>query len=743
MQLQRLVRLLLSLLILVALLLNASDLIRYPFLQQLENWTYDARLNFTLSNSIDQDVVIIDIDEASLNRIGQFPWKRDIMAKMVDNLFDTYHVKSLSFDIVFAESDRSSGLTALEKLAQNELKTDPAFLQAFNKLRPSLQYDRLFARSLMNRNIVLGYIFRTKVLEGEQQETGVLPPPIADFSDEWAKRLPIATEKGFTANLPVLQQAAKSGGFFNNPFVDADGVFRRVPLIEAYQDKLYASLSLASTSISVGNPQIEMIIETEGSKNGGEYYALEAINLGQYRIPVDHNGAVYVPFRGRQGSFNYISAYKVLDKSADLTSLKDKIVLVGTTASGLRDLRSTPVQNVYPGVEVHANIISGILNGTIRQKPAWIIGYEFAMLLIIGIAMFLVLTYLPPVLAALSSALMAIIVIGGTFIAWHYLLILPLASSLLLIALLFTLHMTYGFFIESRGKRQLAHMFGQYIPPELVDEMSETEHEFSLEGESREMTVLFSDVRGFTSISEGLDPKQLTQLMNALLTPMTRVIHKNRGTIDKYMGDAIMAFWGAPLQDHEHARHALYAAFDMMKELKIMQQEFRERGWPEVNVGIGLNTGVMSVGNMGSEFRVAYTALGDAVNLGSRLEGLTKVYRVNMIVSETTRAAVDEFVFKELDKVRVKGKNEPITIYEPIGHKNDISKQVISELARYKQALRYYRNQDWDKAEMEFFNLTRSFPECGLYALYLDRISLFRSHPPEDNWDGVFTHTSK
>ena len=286
-------------------------------------------------------------------------------------------------------------------------------------------------------------------------------------------------------------------------------------------------------------------------------------------------------------------------------------------------------------------------------------------------------------------------------------------------------------------------MFGQYIPPELVDEMSETSTEFSLDGESREMTVLFSDVRGFTTISEGLDPKQLTQLMNALLTPMTRVIHKNRGTIDKYMGDAIMAFWGAPLNDPEHARHALYAAFDMMQELKVMQQEFREKGWPEVNVGIGINTGIMNVGNMGSEFRVAYTVLGDAVNLGSRLEGLTKAYGVNIIVSETTKAQVEEFVFRELDLVRVKGKNKPVAIFEPIGHKNDVSKDKTSELTRYKQAIRAFRQQDWDKAEMEFFNLSRSYPDTILYEEYLNRIARYRQDPPEPGWDGVFTHTSK
>jgi adenylate cyclase len=305
------------------------------------------------------------------------------------------------------------------------------------------------------------------------------------------------------------------------------------------------------------------------------------------------------------------------------------------------------------------------------------------------------------------------------------------------------LHTSYGFFIESRGKRQLANLFGHYIPPELVDEMSESPEEFSLDGENREMTVLFSDVRGFTTISEGMDPKQLTQLMNALLTPMTRVIHKNHGTIDKYMGDAIMSFWGAPLADTEHARHALYAAMEMMDELKIMQEDFKQRGWPEVNIGIGLNTGNMNVGNMGSEFRMAYTVLGDAVNLGSRLEGLTKEYGVNIIVSESTRAEIPEFLFRELDLVRVKGKHEPVAIFEPLGHKNDVEKSVSKELRAYRKALKSFRAQSWDTAELDFFNLNRIYPDRYLYEVYLKRIIFYRENPPGEDWDGVFTHTSK
>lgn len=743
MQLQQIFRLTISLLILIALLINTSGFIHYPFSKKLENWTYDSRLNFTLPNTIDKQIVIVDIDEKSLEKVGRFPWKRDVLATLVNNLFDTYQIKTLGFDIVFAEQDKSSGLQAFTKLAEGELQDDQRFLNAFNRLKPELQYDNLFAQSLLNRDIVLGYYFRPWLAEGETAETGILPSAISTISEEWSKRLPLSKAAGFSANLAVLQKAAKTGGFFENPTVDQDGVFRRVPLVQSYNKYLYASLAMSTAGLALGNPKIELIVETDGKKKGQNYFALEAINLGQTRIPVDKNGAIYVPYRGKQGSFEYISAYKILDKTADAGLLKDKIVLVGTSAPGLLDLRSAPVQNIYPGVEVHANIISGILNQTIKQKPAWLVGYEFVLLILLAIALYLVLTYLSPILATFSTLLITLIVIASNLLAWENMYILPLASPLLLIALMFIFHMSYGFFIESRGKRQLAHMFGQYIPPELVDEMSESASEFSLEGESREMTVLFSDVRGFTTISEGLDPKQLTQLMNALLTPMTRVIHKNRGTIDKYMGDAIMSFWGAPLHEPEHARYALYAAFDMMKELKIMQQEFREKGWPEVNIGIGLNTGIMNVGNMGSEFRVAYTVLGDAVNLGSRLEGLTKVYGVNIIVSETTKAAVPEFIFRQLDVVRVKGKKEPIAIYEPIGHKNDVDKSIISEISRYKQALRGYYKQQWDKAEMDFFNLSQSYPDCKLYQEYLGRINKYRENPPGENWDGVFTHTSK
>ncbi len=743
MQLQRIIRLVLSALILFFLLVDTTGLFKYPFIKQLENWTYDARLNFTRLDTIDDRIVIVDIDENSLAEYGRWPWGRDQLARIVDNLFNFYEVDVVGFDIVFAERDQSSGLEMFERLASGPLRNDPEYQQALSEIRPELMHDEIFADSLVGKNVVLGYYFKNSLKEGEPAVTGQLPPALTRMDVQWSERLPISKAEGYGGNLEILQTSAQSGGFFDNPFVDSDGVFRRVPLVQSYQDYLFASLALATTQAHLRAGGVELEVVTEGTRGGKEYYALESINLGDYRIPVDANGAVYVPYRGRQGSFPYVSMHRVLSRNANPLALKDKIVLIGTSAPGLLDLRSTPVQNIYPGVEVHANIVSGILDNRIKHKPAWTVGYEVVLLVVIAVGMTLLLPLVSPLLAATGTAGITGLVLAGTFVAWNNNLILPLASPLLLILLLFMLHMSYGFFIESRGKRQLANLFGHYIPPELVDEMSESPEQYSLEGENREMTVLFSDVRGFTSISEGMDPKQLTQLMNALLTPMTRVIHKNRGTIDKYMGDAIMSFWGAPIANSEHARHALYAAMEMMDELKVMQADFKQRGWPEVNIGIGLNTGDMNVGNMGSEFRMAYTVLGDAVNLGSRLEGLTKEYGVNIIVSETTRAAIPEFVFRELDLVRVKGKKEPVAIFEPIGHKNDVDKSVTEELSAYRKALANFRAQSWDKAEVDFFNLNRSYPDRYLYQVYLDRISVYRKEPPGDDWDGVFTHTSK
>lgn len=321
--------------------------------------------------------------------------------------------------------------------------------------------------------------------------------------------------------------------------------------------------------------------------------------------------------------------------------------------------------------------------------------------------------------------------------------VVPMAASLILVVTLYALNMSWGYFVESRIKRQLTGLFGQYVPPELVEQMSLDPENYSMAGRKAELTVLFSDVRGFTTISEGLEPDQLATLMNEYLGAMTVVVRKYRGTLDKYIGDAIMAFWGAPVDDPEHAKHALLTGLEMHVALEELNKSLVARGWPHMKIGVGINSGTMTVGDMGSPVRQSYTVMGDAVNLGSRLEGITKQYGVGFIAGESSyELTKNEFVFRELDRVRVKGKDEPVSIYEPIGAVGQVAPEVLKELKLWNQALIAYRNQNWDQADVHFLNLSRMNPHY-LYELYSKRVGLYRQNPPGDGWDGVTTFETK
>jgi adenylate cyclase len=732
---QRIIRYALSLVLTLLFLLHVGEVINIPILTSLENQAYDARLEITLPDDVDKQVVIVDIDEKSLDEIGQWPWNRNILAKINDVLFDYYQIKAIGYDIVFAEEDIDEGAKLLKSMATGPLQDDPEFIDEYHRVLPSLQHDQRFAEALKDRKTVMGFVMDTDTIKGE------LPSAITELDNNTLKKLALHKAKGYTANLKSLQDSAFSGGFFNNPLLDDDGVFRRVPLLQIYENQLHESLALALTRAATGSPAIEMVVET--NEDSDDLF-LEWVTIGEIAIPVDHSSGVLVPYIGMQKSFEYISATDVLNKRVDKDILNGKITLFGTSAPGLLDLRTIPLEPAYPGVEVHANIIQGILDGRILHAPGYTKGFEFILITFIGI----VLTFTLPMLSALFSTLIIlgsiVFLIATNFYAWtNAQLVLPIAAPVLLVVLLFALQMTYGFFVESRGKRQLAHLFGQYVPPELVEEMSLKMEEINLDGEMREMSVLFSDVRGFTTISESLEPKELTDYINAFLTPITKVIHDNRGTIDKYMGDAVMAFWGAPLEDDQHALHALNAAIGIVERMKSLRQEFSEKHWPEIYVGVGVNTGHMNVGNKGSEFRVDYTILGDAVNLGSRLEGLTKIYGVDIITSEFTRHAVPEYEYRELDKVRVKGKDKPVAIYEPLGLLENISKDERKLLEQFHIGIKQFRAQNWDAAEREIFTLSQLEPDRKIYKIYLDRIMFYREHPPGEDWDGSFTHTSK
>ena len=734
---------LITLLITFAFLGQTAGSYQWRFIQRLENFLYDARILLTMPGGIDERIVIIDIDEKSITEIGRWPWSRDRVARLVNELFENYGIALLGFDVVFPEPDESSGLKILEVLGKDEFADVPGYKERINGLREQLDYDHLLAQSFNGRPVILGLYFRSSEDIGQSLNSGVLPAPTFTKEDFGGRSVFARTAKGYNANLIELQKAAAGAGHFN-PQIDDDGVVRRVPMVYEFEGNYYESLSLAMARSLFGVAKTEPVFAEDTPFGETGYAGLEWLKLDFLKIPVDIHVQALVPYRGYQGSFRYVSAADVLRGQVKKEVLQDKIVLVGTTAPGLFDLRTTPVQKQYAGVEIHANLIAGILDQNIKLHPAFTQGAEFIQLLITGLLLAILFPLLSPVWATFASVFMLAVSILFNLYFWQmHNMVLPLASIIAMLLCIFLVNMSYGFFIERRGKRQIASTFGQYVPPELVDEMNFDPNSYTLEAENREMTVLFSDVRGFTSLSEGLSPGELSELMNAYLTPMTAIIHEYRGTIDKYIGDAVMAFWGAPIHNPEHARYALQTGLAMLERVNALREEFKERGWPEIRIGIGINTGVMSVGNMGSKFRMAYTVLGDAVNLGSRLEGLTKSYGVEIIVSETTKEAVPDYVYRELDIVRVKGKDRPIAIYEPLAPVSEVSTEELEEIKLNREALEYYRNQSWDEAESLFMKLLDWSPDRNLYTLYLDRIAQFKHSPPGGGWDGVYTHTAK
>ena len=720
------------------LLAHIGGYISIPYADEIEQLLYDSRIRLSDRPSDDPLIAIVAIDEASLSEQGHWPWTRDKLALLVSNLFD-YGAAVIGFDVVFAERDESADVDLLRGLAAGPADAD--FRNRLKQLEPKLDRDRMFGESLAGGQTILGYYFDTSEAAGF--ERGQLPLPAFEFHESMADSIYLPKGTGFTTNIDALTENSWSSGFISNPLIDRDGVVRRAPLLHEYNLAAYESLSLAVISTYLNDIALPIFVDSAAIKDG--YPPLEAIELAGNRIPIDSQGAVMVPYRGPAGSYPYVSATDVIEgKVADPKILKDVIVLVGATAPGLQDVRSTPFAGVYPGVEIHANVIDGILNDRIRWAPAYTLAAEFITVALFGLASSLFLPLLSPLLATLATGLLTGIALGTNWYLWEYQLhVLPLAITLLALFGIYVLNMVFGYFFESRSRSQMSELFGQYVPPDLVKEMSSDPGHYSHVSEKRELTVLFSDIRGFTSIAERLDASELSELMNQFLTAMTQIVHDNRGTIDKYMGDALMAFWGAPVVDEDHASNAVQSGLDMVAELQNLNQRFAKQGFPEIRTGIGISTGTMSVGNMGSQFRRSYTVLGDAVNLGARIEDLTKVYGTRIHVSAATRGKAPEYFFREVDLVRVKGKLETVKIYEPLGKEDDLPDEIISAVSAFTGVLELYRNRQWDDAEQALADLVSAGDDTQLYRLFLDRISHFRKNPPPENWDGTFVQSVK
>ncbi|MGV8934291.1 MAG: CHASE2 domain-containing protein [Gallionellaceae bacterium] len=718
--------------------LHGVHLFPLPLVDNLEGSLYDTRLRATMPNTLNRQVVIIDIDEKSLQEEGRWPWSRARLAQLVDKLFDRYNVAVMGVDVVFAESENQAGLKLLEPYTRQAGKQNREVQNLLSKFQGMLNGDTKFAHALQDRNVVLGYYFKNAENNEARNLSGKLPAQACDLGKALDAGFKPQIETGYGANLPLLQDAAAGGGHFI-PNVDADGIIRSIPMLVEYQGKCYESLSLAIMRRIVGAKQVEVV-------RGHDPWSKLELKVGELGVPVSADASAWIPYRGYQGSFAYVSAADVLQGRADSKQLEGAVVLLGTTAAGLLDYRSTPVSSSYAGIEAHANMVAGMLDDSVMKSPTAIAGMESWMLLLLGVLAAVLLGRAAPMQVMWMSLLLGSLVVILNLALWiSAAVVLPLASSLIMLATLFVFNMSYGFLDEERNKRKMKETFGQYVAPELIDElMANTQAMESMEGISRNMTVLFSDIRNFTTISEGMEPKQLMRMMNEYLTPMTRLIidkDKYQGTIDKYIGDAIMAFWGAPLFDKHHAQHAVLAAMEMQKLAATLTAQFTAKGWPEIRIGVGLNTGAMAVGNMGSSFRRAYTVLGDPVNLAARLEGLTKEYGVGILVSETTKEAAVDIVYRELDRVRVKGKGQAVSIFEPVCTIPEVSEQQLEDIRQFEQMLAFYRAQQWNEAQAILQKLPAK--DSVLVKLYTERIEEMRATPPSAEWDGVTTFKTK
>lgn len=721
-------------LLMLALWLQVTSigLVRH-FITRLENLAYDLQLRaylLTQPKQWDNSIAIVDIDDISLSKEGRWPWPRLKVANLVDNLQKAGAVV-VAFDMIFPEKQDNIADEVYDEFKKAHL-ANPTLNELFQKISPEFDHDGLFAASLSRIDAVLGISFLPN-----SQTQGLLPAPVMELKTPQEKRLGFIEPEGYLANIPVLQTMAKQAGFIN-VFPDEDGVIRRVPVLLNYQDKLYPSLALEAVRLYLLS-KIKLI-----TAHYGDEIRLEGLQVGDHIVPTDAEARVIIPFRGQSFTFPFYSATDVLNNRIPPGALTGKIVFIGTSATGQGDLKATTIQSIFPGVEIQATIADGILTDNFSYKPAWALGAEISLTVLLGLIFIFLFPYLGPRFLGLFIVGIPIIMTFSNAYLWEITgLIITIFIPMSFCVILALVNLLYGYIFETRKREKLRDMFGQYVPAKHIDEMLTSTTELGLSGEDRELTVLFADIRNFTTISEALTATQLKEMLNEFFTPMTEIIFKYHGTIDKYVGDMIMAFWGAPLKDKFHAKHAINAALSMQHAVTKLKTVFANKGWAEINIGIGLNTGLMSVGDMGSKFRRNYTVLGDSVNLASRIEGLTKYYGAKIIVTEFTQAGQNHFVFRKLDRVRVKGKKHGVEIYEPLGHVKNFSPVLMKKVQKYHLALEYYFNQQWDNSLELFTELAQKNPHEKLYQLYLHRIQDFKINPPPADWDGIYTHTEK
>lgn len=672
----------------------------FPALQQLDFRMKDARFRIRGPVKPDNDIVVVAIDHKSIREIGRWPWSREVTGKLIENLAIHYGTKVTALDIVFSEPQNDPADTALAAAVKK------------------------------SGNVVMGYFFREE--QGETQAAALSQLENAKLKlvkiAGGVESIPIPEFPNLDLNIPALVSGALDFGFFNaRP--DGDGLYRRSILLLLYNGDIYPSLSLKALRHYLGS---DIMLDVKR-------WGVDSLQIGSMRIPSREDGTMALNFYGGTGSFPTVSAVDVITKRLPKDSLKGRIAFVGATEIGIYDLRPTPFDATLPGIEIHATMAANALEKRFLLYDSVTQMMEITCIVLLPILLGVFLAFAPGTFAGLG----VLAVFTGSFGFFNYFMFASVFRDMTLIYPFAGIALTYlgseawrNLVVERKG-RQLKKAFSSYVSPDLVKQIEKDPDKLVLGGEQRELSILFSDIRGFTTVSESLTPPELVKLLNEYLSPMTRIVLDERGTLDKFIGDAVMALFNAPLDVPEHAAHACSTAVRMMEELKTLNIGFAERGMHTLDIGVGINTGPAVVGNMGADIRFDYTAIGDAVNLSSRLEGLNKYYGTHILVSEDTRNQVNDsrFIFREVDRVKVKGKHLPIVMYE-------LMISNIEILPSFESALEMYRSQDFSGAKLIFDELVSGCND-GPSRLYSGRCDEYLAAPPPVDWDGVYVAKSK
>ncbi len=720
-----------------------------PLLELIELKTIDLRFLSRDRLKPPPDVVIAVIDEKSLDEEGRWPWPRRKIAALI-NALSQDGAKVIGFDIGFLEPDENSYLEFIDrldhKMASLEIKDDQLnrFLQESKKAADN---DLALAKAIKasSATVVLGYFFHLtredldyvigeKRIEEELEKIAPSKYPLIIYEDPQVQRAPFIRAYAPEGNLELFTEKTKFSGYFNM-LPDRDGSVRWLPLIMQCGEDVFPPLSLECVWQYLDRPQL--MVRVAG-------YGVRGIQMGERFIPTDENGQMLINYMGPPKSFPHYSITDILKGNYPQGTFQDKVILVGATAVGIYDMRITPFSPVFPGVEIHATAIDNILKERFLHKPKWAVIFDMLAIVALGVVMGLFL----PRLRAVKGVFFAV----GLFVLYILLarwlftgagILVNLVYPLLAVLLTYTCLTVYHYITEERERKKIKGAFSYYVSSSVVNEMLKYPEQLKLGGEKRDLSVLFSDIRGFTTISEGLTPEDLVQLLNEYLTVMTDVVFKYDGTLDKYIGDAIMAIYGAPLEQWDHPSRACYSALEMMEKLKALNEKWIKQGKKPLDIGIGINTDDMMVGNMGSDQRFDYTVMGDAVNLGSRLEGINKTYKTHILISEFTYERVkDEFLCMEVDCVRVKGKSLPVKIYQLLGTREapEERNQIVS---LFHEGLDLYKNRKWDEAIETFKRVKDRDADLYVADLYVQRSLEFKAEPPPPEWDGVCVMTTK